>query len=56
MLDRLRVHAERTRASLFFVPALFVGAAMAVAGVMLQVDVSLSAKSAQLPTFLQTAL
>ena len=54
MLDRLRVHAERTRASLFFVPAVFVGVAIAVAGVMLQVDVSLSERNAQLPTFLQT--
>ena len=54
MLDRLRVRAERTRASLFFVPALFVGVAIAVAGAMLQVDVSLSDRSAQLPTFLQT--
>ena len=54
MLDRLRVHAERTRASLFFVPVLFVGAAMVAAGAMLQVDVSLSEGHAQLPTFLQT--
>jgi uncharacterized membrane protein len=54
MLNRLRVRAEWTRASLFFVPALFVGVAMMVAGVMLQVDLSLSERQAQLPTFLQT--
>ena len=54
MLARLHLHAERARASLFFVPALFVAAAIAIAGAMLRVDVYLDQTSVRLPQFFQT--
>lgn len=54
MLKRMQLQAERARASLFFVPTVFVVGAMAAAAAMLQVDVYLSQRHVQLPAFLET--
>jgi uncharacterized membrane protein len=54
MLERLTLQIERARASLFFVPALFVVGAILAAGSMLQVDSYLGTAGVLLPTFLAT--
>jgi uncharacterized membrane protein len=54
MLARIRLHLERARASLFFVPAVFVLAAVALAAAMLQVDAYLSRSGVDLPMLVQT--
>jgi uncharacterized membrane protein len=54
MLKRLRFHAERARTSLFFVPVVFVVVAVAAAGAMLRLDVSLAETDVRLPAVLQT--
>jgi uncharacterized membrane protein len=54
MLGRLQFHAERARGSLFFVPAMFVLAALAAAAAMLRVDAYLSESVVRLPPFLES--
>ena len=52
--QRTRVRFERARASLFFVPAIFVVAAAAAAAAMLQIDLYLLTSGVHLPAVLQT--
>ena len=49
MLQRLRLQVEQARASLFFVPAVFVLLAVSAGIAMLRVDGYLSARDIRLP-------
>ncbi len=54
MLQRLRLQVEQARASLFFVPAVFVLLAVSAGIAMLRVDGYLSARDIRLPAFLES--